>query len=63
MVKPRQKQKRFHKVKTAGGGAHHFTAREVSLNKLASRKINFKKLQKDLSTEQTLLDASDIPIR
>lgn len=56
------KTKRSHKIKTASGKTHNFTARNVSLNKLASRKINFDKLQKSLEKEKSLLDASDIPI-
>lgn len=54
--------KRSHKVKTASGKTHNFTARNISMNKLAARKIDFKKLQEDLEKEKSLLDASDIPI-
>jgi hypothetical protein len=57
------KGKRSHKVKTASGKTHNFTARHVSLNKLAAHKIDFKRLQSDLEKEKSLLDASDIPIR
>jgi len=54
--------KHSHKVKTASGKTHNFTARNINLNKLAARKIDFKKLQEDLEKEKSLLDASDIPI-
>ena len=56
------KSRRSHKIKTASGKTHNFTARRVSLNKLAARKINFNKLQTSLEKEKSLLDASDIPI-
>lgn len=56
------KSKRSHKVKTASGKTHNFTARSVNINKLAAHKINFRKLQEDLEKEKSLLDASDIPI-
>jgi hypothetical protein len=54
--------KRSHKVKTASGKTHNFTARNISLNKLAARRIDFKRLQAELEKEKSLLDASDIPI-
>ena len=57
-----QKKKRFHRVKLADGKTHNFTARNVSINKLAARKVNLKTLQSDLEKERSLLDASDIPI-
>ena len=56
------KSKRSHKVMTASGKTHNFTARNVNLNKLAARKIDFKRLQAELEKEKSLLDASDIPI-
>ena len=56
------KGKRSHKVKTASGKTHNFTARNVNLNKLAARKIDFRRLQEELEKEKSLLDASDIPI-
>jgi hypothetical protein len=56
------KVKRSYKIKTTSGKTHNFTARRVSLNRLASRKIDFDKLQKSLEKEKSLLDASDIPI-
>ncbi|MDR1323824.1 MAG: hypothetical protein LBK68_05225 [Candidatus Margulisbacteria bacterium] len=56
------KGKRSHKVKTASGKTHNFTARNVNLNKLAAHKIDFKRLQSELEKEKFLLDASDIPI-
>jgi len=61
-MKKTGKIKHSHKIKTASGKTHNFTARSVNLNKLAAHKIDFKKLQSDLEKEKSLLDASDIPI-
>jgi hypothetical protein len=58
----KNKGKRSHKVKTASGKTHNFTARNINLNKLAAHRIDFKRLQADLEKEKSLLDASDIPI-
>jgi hypothetical protein len=57
-----QKNKRSYKIKTASGKTHNFTARKISLNKLASKKLNVKKLKEDLEKEHSLREASDIPI-
>lgn len=62
MQEDKKKVKRYHKVKTSSGKTHNFTARNISLNKLASRKLNLKKLQDDLEKERSLFEASDIPI-
>lgn len=62
MQERKQKIKRTHKIKTASGKTHNFTARKISLNKLAARKVNFDKLQKSLEKEKSLLDAIDIPV-
>jgi hypothetical protein len=56
------KTRRFHRVKLSDGKTHNFTARRVSMNKLAARKVNLKRLQSDLEKERSLVDASDIPI-
>ena len=61
-MQQRTKSKRSFKVMTASGKTHNFTARHVSLNKLAARKLDFKRLQAELEKEKSLLDASDIPI-
>lgn len=58
----KEKKRRFHRVKLSGGKTHNFTARRVSINKLAARKVNLKRLQADLEKESSLLDASDIPL-
>ena len=62
MGKDNAKLRKHHKVKTSGGYSHNFTAKNVSLNKLASKKLNVTKLQRELETERSLLDAADIPI-
>lgn len=59
----KKKTRKSHKVKTASGKTHNFTARNVSLNKLAAKKLNIDQLQKSLEKEKSILDASDIPIR
>jgi hypothetical protein len=58
----KEKTRRFHRVKLSDGHTHNFTARRVSINKLAARKVNLKRLQSDLEKESSLLDASDIPL-
>lgn len=58
----KEKARRFHRIKLSGGKTHNFTARKVSINKLAARKVNLRKLQADLEKESSLLDASDIPL-
>lgn len=62
MLHKDKKSKHSHKIKTASGKTHNFTARNVSLNKLASKKLNVKKLEDDLDREHSLREASDIPI-
>ncbi len=59
----RKKARKSHKVRTTSGKTHNFTARQISLNKLAAKKLNVAKLQKELEKEKSILDASDIPIR